>query len=111
MSVANPSVVDAIGVDPSSGEVVLTIFDPLDWVDGESHLTVLQDKLNAYLAFIESGEILEAYPNAVGREVVIELVINHSLSSSGVDFFSHARDVIQNAGFDLRLKRGALDLN
>jgi hypothetical protein len=60
MSVEQKDVIDAIGVNKESGEVVLTISDHLDWEDTSAHLLVLQDKINTYIAFIESGEILQS---------------------------------------------------
>ena len=52
------------------------------WDDSE-HLLLLQEKLNSYLAFIESGEIYESYPRAMGRQLVIDLVLKHSPSVEG----------------------------
>lgn len=63
MSVENPNVIDIIHTDKDGGHVTLTVTDHLEWGDGE-HLLKLQDKLNKYLAFVESGEIFEKYPGA-----------------------------------------------
>ncbi|MDR6534474.1 DUF6572 domain-containing protein [Variovorax soli] len=66
MTVENTSIVDAVGTDTETGEVRLSIIDHLPW-DTE-HLRLLQDKINVYLGFIESGEIYVSYPSAkVGR--------------------------------------------
>jgi hypothetical protein len=35
------------------------------------HLLILQDKLNSYLRFIETGEIFESYPAAKNSSLVI----------------------------------------
>lgn len=72
MSVDQINVVDFIGVDNSTGHVVLTITDHIEWIDGDSeHLLLLQEKLNTYLSFVESGEILETYPDAKDRPVLL----------------------------------------
>ncbi|WP_370590617.1 DUF6572 domain-containing protein, partial [Xylophilus sp. ASV27] len=55
MNVENTTIVDAVGTDKETDEVRLSIFDHLPW-DTE-HLRLLQDKINVYLGFIESGEI------------------------------------------------------
>ena len=73
MSVENPEVVDAIGIDNASGDVVLTISDHLEWDAAKTHLLVLQDKINRYIGFIESGELLTTYSKAEGRKIRIEV--------------------------------------
>jgi hypothetical protein len=55
--------VDAIDTDKDGNLVTLTITDHLAWGD-DQHLLLLQQKLNTYLAFIESGEIHATYPAA-----------------------------------------------
>ena len=74
MSVEQRDFIDFIGVDKADGKVKLTISDHLDWLDAHEHLQVLQDKLNDYLKFIESGEIVKSFPEAVGRLICIEVI-------------------------------------
>jgi hypothetical protein len=69
VSVEQTDVVDLLGIDRETGHVVLTISDHLDWSDSVGHQTILQKKLNTYLAFVESGEILGQYPDAKDRPV------------------------------------------
>jgi hypothetical protein len=69
MAVDEPSTIDIMSVDPT-GALVLTISDHLDWSDSLAHERVLQEKLNSYLAFIESGQILEHHPEVSIREIV-----------------------------------------
>jgi hypothetical protein len=90
MSVANAGVVDAIGVEPTTGFVVLAIHDDLDWRDERGHLGALQDKLNAYFAFVETGELTEAYPDAIGRPVRIDILGRHLFPEHRRDFLDAA---------------------
>ena len=55
MSVENSQVIDAISINPQD-VVVLTISDHLEWDEENEHLLLLQNKINAYLGVIESGE-------------------------------------------------------
>src|SRR5579872_6231277 len=98
MSVDNPDVVDIIGIDPA-GRVVLTVSDHLDWIEAGPRLLILQDKINRYLAFVESGEILETYPKARGREVLINVVTKYDPPADGLAFFERVRGELSNAGF------------
>lgn len=68
---------------------------------GVEHLEVLQAKLNKYLAFIESGEILTAYPKAAHRSIRIDVVLRCPPSPDATHFLEHACAVIRAAGFDL----------
>ncbi|MBC6110685.1 DUF6572 domain-containing protein [Pedobacter fastidiosus] len=67
MSVIQVDKIDFIGIDGKTKKVALTISDHLDWDDEYYHLSVLQEKINAYLRFIESGEIYDVYPDSVDR--------------------------------------------
>ena len=101
MSVEQLDVVDVISTD-KSGQVVLTISDHLDWSNSEEHQTILQAKLNKYLAFVESGELLNRYSDAKDRPVAIEVVLKYRPDQSGWDFLANATAVIEAAGFTLR---------
>ena len=96
VSVENISVVDLIGVDTRSGNVVLTISDHLEWDDGE-HVLLLQHKLNTYLGFIESGELLDRYPNAKGRTAQIAVVFKHAPDALAEKFLSRASALTSDA--------------
>lgn len=66
MSIMESNKIDAIAVDKENNRVVLMIADHLDWEYEGIHLKMIQDKVNAYISFIESGQIYEAYPKAKG---------------------------------------------
>lgn len=100
MTVENTSIVDAVGTDKETGEVRLSIFDHLPW-DAE-HLHLLQEKINVYLGFIESGEIYVSYPNAKGRPLVIDVLTKFRPSEDAARFLKHAEAVIENYGATLR---------
>jgi hypothetical protein len=92
-------VVDMISPDQMTGQVILTVSDHLDWSDSTAHQLLLQAKLNRYLAFIESGEIVEQYPDAKGRKVTIKVVFNFQPDEVSRSFLMRVRPVIESAGF------------
>src|SRR5947207_3950194 len=98
MTVEDPGVVDIVGFAPNRDLVALTIADHLDWGDSHRHLTILQEKLNRYLAFIESGELLRKFPNAEGLPVRIDVVFMYLPSREGEDFIMQADDICVKAG-------------
>lgn len=102
MSVLDEQLIDAIGVETSSGKVILTVADHLDWSDETGHVLVLQKKLNAYLAFVESGQLTEAYPDSLGRKPVIDIVGQFPMSTAGQKFVDQVRGVLESAGIEVR---------
>jgi hypothetical protein len=91
-----------------SGEVCLVVSDHLDWAEQQGyHLLTLQEKLNTYLAFLETGQIYTEFPKAVGRKVVIEVVGKYPLSEEAHKFYGLAGKYIEDAGFALRFRHRA----
>ncbi|ARQ09981.1 hypothetical protein NXC12_CH01948 [Rhizobium etli] len=104
MSVDQTNVVDAIGVDNATGEIVLTITDHLDWTESEKHLFLLQEKLNTYLRFVESGEILETYSNAKDRGILIDIVGKYQLNERAQAFYAQVGQIVEGAGIKFRYR-------
>ncbi|MES3110435.1 DUF6572 domain-containing protein [Sphingomonas aurantiaca] len=71
MSIVDTGNIDAIGIDKVSGDVVLNISDHLDWGEEASHVKALEEKVNAYLGYLESGQLIEDMPEARGRRPMI----------------------------------------
>jgi len=99
VTVENPKVVDFVSVENDGGPVVLTISDHLNWADAPGHIGALQEKVNWYLAFIESGELSEQYPQGTGRPVRINVVLKHAPSAKGEEFLKFTEAVVTAAGF------------
>ncbi len=100
MTVEQAKVIDAIGTDTSTGCVHLTVADHLEW--NSDHLVQLQEKLNSYLAFVESGEIHTAYPASVGRTVAIDLVLKYRPTAEAEVFLAQVGTLIKSAGLTFR---------
>jgi hypothetical protein len=103
MTIEQVGEVDFVTVDHSSGDVWLTISDHLSWdTDEGRHLLLLQEKLNAYLRFIETGELIAKIPEAVGRSIVINLVGKFSPTEKGALFLESSKAAIAEAGVKLQ---------
>lgn len=103
MSVEQLDKVDFISFDKKSGDVWLTISDHLAWDKGEDeHLLVLQEKINGYLQFILSGDLLKEVPTARGHQVVINVHGKFPLSSKAEHFYRKAADFVEKAGYKLQ---------
>lgn len=94
--------IDFASIEKLSGDLCLAISDHLPWSENEAdHLVLLQNKLNTYLRFIESGEIFSKLPEAKGRNIIIKVVGKFALSEEAKIFFEKARSAIEEAGFKL----------
>jgi hypothetical protein len=106
MTVEQTGVIDYIGVEIATGKVVLTIVDHLEWTDVSGHVSLLQEKVNRYLAFVECGEIAESFPAGQGRDDVISL--RHWLPLSeddyAVRFLRYLRETLTGVGIEFRVE-------
>ncbi|PWE41412.1 DUF6572 domain-containing protein [Pseudomonas prosekii] len=102
MSIVETKVVDIIAVpewEPKN--VILVISDHLKWGDkaqqGE-HLLLLQEKINTYIAFIESGEILESYPPSKGKFPIIRINGLYELPEQAEFFVDRVAQTLKEVG-------------
>jgi hypothetical protein len=75
MTIKDADTVDAIGVEPGTGAPMLIISDDLDWSDPVGPLNTLQQKIGAYLGFIQSGQVERQAPEAAGRTPKIGVIM------------------------------------
>lgn len=71
--VANPSIIDMFGLDPSTGQVLLVMKEDRLWDDSDVRLHELQEKFNAYVSFLLDGEMIADHPELSGKRARIEL--------------------------------------
>ncbi|GLS92610.1 hypothetical protein GCM10007916_36820 [Psychromonas marina] len=94
MSVVDTDSIDAIGLDKEAKRVFLTIVDPLVWDSENVHLFTLQEKINTYLHFVESGELLKAMPDSEGCDIAIELILKHMPTDDAISFFDKTMQIL-----------------
>ncbi|HEU4495726.1 MAG TPA: DUF6572 domain-containing protein [Flavobacterium sp.] len=100
MSVENKEVIDFISID-SSNKVALTISDHLKW-DKEDHFLLLQDKINAYLEIIEDGQIYEIYPDAVGKNFVIQVAMKYGPNKKAKEFLESVKEFLEDNNYEFK---------
>ncbi len=91
MSLSATDKIDFVGI-PERGKCVLTLADEMDWRDPDTHLSLLQAKLNTYLRFIVTGAIDQSYPvaNECGKDVLI--AARYPLPQRGKAFLREAQN-------------------
>ena len=73
MSILEENVIDSASIE--NGILILTISDHLKW-DNE-HLFLLQEKINSYIQYIESGQIFEDFGESSYETIEIQLIYKY----------------------------------
>jgi hypothetical protein len=103
MTVEDIDKIDRLGIDRKTGDMRLLISDHLDWNENEGeHLLVLQQKLNNYLEFVESGQLYTKYPRAAGKKIIFYVMAKYPLSDEASKFYRLAEKAIQEYGYTLQ---------
>lgn len=97
MTIEQTSVVDIAYINSETGSVHLSITDHLEW-DGE-HLFLLQEKINCYLSFVESGEIFDTFPKFRGKKIQVDLISKFEPTEEALHFIGHVKVILEQAGF------------
>ncbi|HEX4086786.1 MAG TPA: DUF6572 domain-containing protein [Chthoniobacteraceae bacterium] len=71
MSLEKANVIDAMGIEESSGRLVMVIRQDEAWTGAKRQLFQLQEKLNAYLSFALDGELADTAPQFADRPLAL----------------------------------------
>lgn len=88
MSIDNVNVVDGLAADQRNGVLYLLLTDHLEWVQSENalserdHLLLLQEKINAYISFIEEEQFKSKYPNLELQLAIIEIHFQYDITEN-----------------------------
>jgi hypothetical protein len=67
------SIIDMVGHDPKTDEVVLVMTETGEWDGSDDRLFHLQERFNACVSFLLDGELAEAHPDLAGKRARIEV--------------------------------------
>ena len=101
MTIEQLDKIDFISTD-SNGNINLFISDHLEWDKENNHLHLLQEKINKYLSFIESGEIKDHIQNMNDKTIIISVVYKHKPNETALVFLEKAKQTIEQTGFYLK---------
>ena len=110
MSVTEPNSIDIVVPENRDGDAELVLVDQLPWkFDEDDHLSLLQEKINTYLAFVETGQLIEEFPTARDRKIVLKIDALYAPSAAGEQLLAAARPVVGQLGIELRFDVWARD--
>ncbi len=108
VGVQNPWVIDAI--EGAGERVILKMFETRPWSEAFDRMFQLQEKFNAYMAFILDGEMRTDFPELVGRPIRVVLECTDYPPDSVVDFLQKVREQMLLMDIDLEVDvRGAMN--
>ena len=96
------ALIDLIGQDAKTGELVLVMTEPEGWDGSDEQLLVLQERFNAYVSFLLDGEMTEAHPEFAGKPARIELRCAHMPDARAIELLGLIHD--QLAFQEIRLE-------
>lgn len=104
MTVENTNIVDIVAVNKEDNNITMYVTDHLEWgVEDDRHMYLLQEKVNTYLLFYESGEIFNHYPESKSLDVIINITSKYALNPRAQWFYDQMLPVIEGADLSLQI--------
>lgn len=105
MTIMEPDRIDFVAVKPNSSVVKLVIADHLTWADFEGHSRRLQDKINAYLEFVESGQLNRLQEPVIPEspDIRVTLAMQHKPTQEAMEFLGRVEAFLTNYKIKLEL--------
>jgi hypothetical protein len=104
VSLDQANVIDALGIDETSGRVILLIRHDVPWDGSEAQLYLLQEKLNAYLSFALDGEMAAEYPDFVERPLALRLDCATAPDPGTLHLLGHVRRQLQFQEIEMEVR-------
>ena len=74
LNIENTDTIDGMAYEQDTSSLILLLADGMDWSDMNRHLFLLQEKLNTYIWYIDSGQYEEKYPNVKRIEMRVSFL-------------------------------------
>ena len=103
MAVDNTNVIDGMAIDKEKNAICLLLTDHLPWnvessMNEHDHLVLLQDKINAYISYLETKQYEETYPEANFDMAVIEIHFKYEITQNCENFLNAVQNQIGQYG-------------
>ena len=107
MAIDNANVIDGMAIDKENTALRLLLTDHLQWVLGadtiseHDHLLMLQDKINAYISFIETEQYKNNYPDVEFKMAIIDIRFKYDITENCEKFLQAVQDQIGQYGIKI----------
>lgn len=107
MAIDNTKVIDAVGIDNGRNAICLLLTDHLTWENDSSlseydHLMLLQEKINSYMAYLETRQYEEQYPHKKFAMAVIEIHFKYEITANCDKFLNTVQS--QTAQYGIKIE-------
>ena len=105
MPIEDANTIDIIGFEELSGTVRMIMTEHREWLDIPQMLLQLAAKVDAYLHYVESGQLIAEEPNYLGRPVVLDLHCLFAPPPEMLPPLRHVKETLaeSNVGFGVHL--------
>ena len=102
MSVVDSKTVDGAALTNDKNGIILLITDHVDWRDEYEHLVMLQEKINAYISFLENKEYEDIYRGENIMYGIIEIHFSYSLTANAEKFLQSVQNQVAELGVKIQ---------
>lgn len=112
MAIDDLSTIDGMGIDAEGKCLRLLLTDHLEWQQGKDtlneydHLLLLQEKINAYLSYLEAEQYKEQYPDTEFEGAIIEIHFKYDIAKSCEKLLQTVQDQIGQYGIMIKAHIG-----
>ena len=104
MSLEQSNIIDALGIDETTGRLTLVIRHDAPWEGTPAQLYLLQEKLNVYLSFALDGELAEEYPDFAAKPLALRIDCASTPDSGTMHMLAHVRQQLHFQDIDLTVR-------
>lgn len=102
MSVVDNKTIDGLALTDDRTGIILLITDHLEWNSEYQHLLILQEKINAYLSFIEEKQYIDIYKEEKIIYEIIEIHFQYRLTVNAEKFLQTVQNQVAKLGIMVR---------
>ena len=88
MAITETNKIDSMGVSKDKKTLALLLTDHLDWENEKDHLLLLQDKINAYIGFIQDKQYESIYPDCHFSNYIIDIRFKENITENCANFLN-----------------------
>lgn len=102
MSVVDNNTVDGVALTDDGTGIILLITDHLDWNSEYQHLLMLQEKINAYISFVEEKQYVDIFKDEKITYGIIEIHFQYSITENVEKFLQTVQNQVVQLGLIVR---------
>lgn len=110
MAIDNANVIDGMAIDKENTALRLLLTDHLQWEEGidtvseHDHLLMLQEKINAYISYIEAEQFKAKYSDINFKMAIIDIRFKYDITKNCEKFLQVVQDQIGQYGIKIEAR-------